>query len=91
MVRRQRSPLPLEARPSKKITFKFESFLNSQVSIRFVCFTSVPETRECMISNVLNGIQEMHDFKFKAFLQYHRFLLFSNGFATKRILFFQRF
>ena len=52
MVRRQHSPLPLEARLPKRSLFKFESFPDSQVPIRFCFyFTSVCETRKCMDSH----------------------------------------
>ena len=50
MVRRQRSPFPLEARLLKKITFQIWVFFEFPgFHSFFVCFTSVCETRKCMM------------------------------------------
>ena len=77
MVRRQRSPLPLEARLSKKTTFQIWVFFEFQGFPFVFClfYQCLRNTEMHDFPMFLNGIQKMHDFKFKAFLQYHRFLL----------------
>ena len=76
----------------KRALFKFESFLNSQVFHSFfVCFTSVCETRKCMIFQCFwTEFRKCTILNLKPFCNTIIFYWFSNGFCNKTDLVFQR-